>query len=956
MINKVAKARRMPKLWTKVVLSVALVQIPLFTLVTYLYIQEVRKDYLETVEWHSLTISQQLQKRAADLSGYTPEMQRTLGLNIDSQSLLNANKTEGVIHIGVIGRDGKTISSTDTWRLGKTEFEEQVKTVYNEPAPLTFIASNSYETLIPIYNAENPTPVSVVYIGFSRQAVNIKVINSIKYAAFLYFVFLLLSSILISVLIRGVVTQPISELSKAATNLVNGRLDTQIPKAHSYEVALLADSFANMSTSITEKIASLKGSEGKLRTLVSSIPGASYRCAYDEYWTMEFISNNVEILSGYPVTDFIQNAVRTYTSIIYSEDRQMVADIVQEGVEQKKIYTIEYRIVKADDTICWVFEKGQGVFDEQGNLQYLDGVIIDITDRKQTAEALMNSEERFSLAMQGANDGLWDWDLKNDVVYYSPRWKSMLGYAEDEVKPHLSEWERLVHADDMGKALSEVEACRNGIKDKFEVEFRMQHKDGQFLDILSRAFAVKDENGEMIRLVGTHVDITLRKQADAKISYQASHDALTNLVNRREFEHRTERLLSTISQTNDEHALCFMDLDRFKVVNDTCGHVAGDEMLRQLSAVLKETVRHHDTLARLGGDEFGVIMEHCSLADAHRVVASLQKAIQDYQFAWEGHSFKVGVSMGLVPITVETLNLTELLRDADAACYMAKDKGRNRIHVYHEEDSEIAERHGEMQWVTQIQHALDEDKFCLYAQAIVLLDNSTDKHYELLIRMVGDKGEKIPPGAFLPTAERYNLMTQIDRWVIENAFRLLAENPIFQSQINFVTINLSGQSLVEQSILEFIIAQIDKNGIDCEKIGFEITETAAISNLGVALKLISTLKERGCRFALDDFGSGFSSYGYLKKLPVDYLKIDGMFVKDMLDDPVDHAMVKSINEIGQVMGMETIAEFVENDEIKGMLREIGVNYAQGYGIEKPKPFDDLLRRSVNMIHINKSKG
>jgi diguanylate cyclase (GGDEF)-like protein len=442
-------------------------------------------------------------------------------------------------------------------------------------------------------------------------------------------------------------------------------------------------------------------------------------------------------------------------------------------------------------------------------------------------------------------------------------------------------------------------------------------------------------------------DITKRKQADEKLNFQASHDALTGLINRREFEHRAERLLSTVQQNRSQHALCFMDLDQFKVVNDTCGHMAGDELLRQLSSLLQNTVRHRDTLARLGGDEFGILMEHCSLDHAHRAAASLQKAIQDYQFSWEGQIFKVAVSIGLVSITESTLNLTELLKQADAACYMAKDRGRNRIHVHHPEDSDLAQRHGEMQWVTRLNHALKEDRFRLYAQAIVPLDASTDTHYEFLIRMLDDKGETIPPVAFLPAAERYNLIAQIDHWVIENALSLLADNPVFLNQINFCSINLSGQSLTEPNMLDFIITQLDKFGVAGEKICFEITETAAISNLTMAMKFISTLKDLGCRFALDDFGSGLSSFAYLKNLPVDYIKIDGMFVKDIVDDPIDHAMVKSINEIGQVIGMQTIAEFVENDDIKEMLREIGVNYAQGYSIGRPQPLDDLLSQSNN---------
>ena len=441
------------------------------------------------------------------------------------------------------------------------------------------------------------------------------------------------------------------------------------------------------------------------------------------------------------------------------------------------------------------------------------------------------------------------------------------------------------------------------------------------------------------------------KQAKQNLSYQASHDTLTGLVNRREFERRAEQLLSTIRQENSEHALCFMDLDQFKIVNDTCGHTAGDELLRQLSVVLQNTVRHSDTLARLGGDEFGVLMEHCSLDDAHRVATSLQKAIQEFQFSWEGKMIKIGVSIGLVPITDDLVSLTELLIHADAACYMAKDQGRNRIHVYHDEDLELAQRHGEMQWASRLNHALEEDRLCLFAQSIVPLDGSTDDHYELLIRMIDEEGKIVPPGSFLPAAERYNLIAKIDNWVIKNSFRLLAENPEFLNKIHFCSINLSGQSITENEFLNFVIDQLDKVGLPGEKICFEITETAAISNLSKAIKFISTMKGFGCLFALDDFGSGLSSFGYLKNLPVDYLKIDGMFVKNIVDDPIDHAMVKSINDIGHVMGMQTIAEFVENETIKNMLKEIGVNYGQGYGIGKPISFDTLLR-PPNDTHDN----
>jgi len=443
---------------------------------------------------------------------------------------------------------------------------------------------------------------------------------------------------------------------------------------------------------------------------------------------------------------------------------------------------------------------------------------------------------------------------------------------------------------------------------------------------------------------------------EAQMRFQASHDALTGLHNRHEFERGAERLIETAVQESGEHALCFMDLDQFKVVNDTCGHIAGDELLRQLSVVLQDAVRTNDTLARLGGDEFGILMEHCSLRQAHRTATQIQRNIQEFQFSWEGETFQIGVSIGLVAIDQTTASVTELLKHADAACYIAKDMGRNQIQVYNPDDTILERRHGEMQWVARINQALEKNRFTLYAQAIEPLGNSVDMHYELLLRMIDEDGEVIPPIKFLPAAERYDLMHKLDVWVVERALSLMAANPDFINQINFISINLSGQSLTHSKFLNSVITRIEQLDFEPEKLCFEITETAAISNLRAATDFINRLKNLGCHFALDDFGSGLSSFGYLKNLPVDYLKIDGVFVKDVAEDPIDHAMVKSINDIGHVMGMKTIAEFVENDAIRGILRDLSVDYAQGYEIGKPMPFEDVLELEETRNRLDLASG
>ena len=641
-----------------------------------------------------------------------------------------------------------------------------------------------------------------------------------------------------------------------------------------------------------------------------------------------------EVESGQSV-----NSYETYLELVHPDDREHInkfyTDIINNS---KQHYDIEHRLLMKDGRIKHIHQKCENIFNKNNELISCIGTTIDITERKQVEDKLRSSEEKYRAIFETTQVGMALCKMDGTLVEVNQGFLDIIGYNKEEAL-------KLIFWDISPNKYKEKEAellqtiSKTGRYGPYEKEYT--HKNGSLIPVLINGSVItgNDGNDYIWSLVQ---DISELKHADEKLNYQATHDSLTGLVNRNEFELRAGRLLSSVKQHNDNHALCFLDLDQFKVINDTCGHIAGDELLRQLTSVLQSVVRKRDTLARLGGDEFGILMEHCSLDDAHRVATTVKESIRNYQFIWEGHNFRVGASIGLVPITETSISLTELLKDADAACYMAKDKGRNRVHVYHAEDSEIAKRHGEMQWVKRINEALDNNQFCLYAQAIMPLDARKDKHYELLIRMIDEKGNTIPPGAFLPAAERYNLISQIDHWVIKKTCSLLKDNPEFLNQINFCSINLSGQSLTDHNILEFIISQLKSPCIDGKKICFEITETAAISNLNSAMKFISTIKAFGCRFALDDFGSGLSSFGYLKNLPVDYLKIDGMFVKDIADDPIDHAMVKSINEIGQVMNMQTIAEFVENDVIKGMLKEIGVDYAQGYGIEKPRPFEELL--------------
>jgi diguanylate cyclase (GGDEF)-like protein len=475
-------------------------------------------------------------------------------------------------------------------------------------------------------------------------------------------------------------------------------------------------------------------------------------------------------------------------------------------------------------------------------------------------------------------------------------------------------------------------------KKLFQSEINQKTLDGEDLTVII-SMPIPETDDGFRNIPVSILDITERKLTEQALSYQATHDALTGLINRSDFERRLARVLETARSSQDEHALCYLDLDQFKVINDTCGHMAGDELLRQLGQMLPTAVRKRDTLARLGGDEFGVLMEHCTLEQAHRVANEIRETIADFRFPWQQQVFRIGVSIGLVPITETSESVANVLSAADSACYAAKDEGRNRVHIFHLGDTELARRQGEMQWVGRINQALEDNRFALWSQKIVPAqsDSGGADHFELLLRLIDERGETVLPGAFLPAAERYGLATKLDRWVIAAALAWLGGHPQRLKQLHLCCINLSGASLADPEFLEFVQAQLQESGVPAEKICFEVTETATIANLSRAIDFMGKLKARGCKFALDDFGSGLSSFAYLKTLPVDYLKIDGAFVKDIVDDEVDLAMVRSINDVGKAMGKRTIAEFVENDAILQKLREIGVDYAQGYGIGPPTP-------------------
>ncbi|MGD8925751.1 MAG: EAL domain-containing protein, partial [Thioalkalispiraceae bacterium] len=462
-------------------------------------------------------------------------------------------------------------------------------------------------------------------------------------------------------------------------------------------------------------------------------------------------------------------------------------------------------------------------------------------------------------------------------------------------------------------------------------------------EIEYNASAINDQENQTYGGVIVFRDVTENRELERQLSHQASHDALTGLVNRREFEIRLNQAITNSKAEQTQYALLYLDLDQFKVINDMGGHNAGDELLKQLSKTVKNILRESDTLARLGGDEFGILLEACPLSKATDIAETIRQEISKINFYWHGQVYTVGVSIGIIMITEDSVGMNEVMSAVDTACYTAKDLGRNRIQVYQPGDQELTKRKNEMHWKQRITAAINDDAFILHAQEIfpVNKENNSTRFLEILIRLQDTEDKLISPHSFLPAAERYSLTTNIDRWVIAKTFSTITDLHLSQQDFNF-SINLSGTSLNTNEMLGFITNQFDKTGISPDMICFEITESMAIANMTSARKFISILKGLGCSFALDDFGKGLSSFTYLKHIPVDMIKIDGSFIRDIIDDPVSISFVESIINIAHVMGLTTVAEYVENEAIDRMIRKTGIDYVQGHFTSRSVPLDSIF--------------
>lgn len=637
---------------------------------------------------------------------------------------------------------------------------------------------------------------------------------------------------------------------------------------------------------------------------------------------------------------------KTIADITHPDD--VAADVeALERARQGEIrtWTREKRYIHKQGHVVWAQVNVAVHLDTSGTPLHTIAIIEDISARKQAEAALVHEKERALVTLHSIGDGVITTDASGLIDYLNP------------VAEMLTGWNL---ADARGQPLPVVfntvdEITRNPLPDLAEQCLKegrtdtLPH-DSVLLERYGREYAIADSvaplRGRAGDLLGTVVvfrDVTQHRMMERKLEYDASHDLLTGLVNRREFDLRLARAVASAREKGFAHAVCFIDLDQFKVVNDTAGHAAGDALLKQVPALLRGRFRERDTLARLGGDEFAVLLENCPLAEATKIAHRIVSTFNDWRFVWEGRPFQIGASVGVVGITEDSIDEGEVLCQADVACYAAKEAGRNRIHVYQTEADASSEHHTQIRVAARLTEALEQERFRLFCQPIVPLNETALRplRYEILIRLFDDEAGIILPGRFIPAAERYGLMTAIDRWVVATTFQTYVTH-VSPDRAFDVTINLSGLALGREDFAEFVLDQFAVTAMPPRRVCFEITETSAIQNFEQASIFAKRVREIGGSIALDDFGSGLSSFKYLRYLPIDHLKIDGTFVQSIIDSPKDMAMVSAINEIGHKLGLTTIAEYVDRKVLIDTLRDLGVDYAQGYAFGIPEPLENIL--------------
>ncbi|MGC8519316.1 MAG: EAL domain-containing protein [Steroidobacteraceae bacterium] len=706
------------------------------------------------------------------------------------------------------------------------------------------------------------------------------------------------------------------------------------------ELRILAHAAQIAGIAIARRFAeeALRTSEAKYRGLFESIVEGVYQSGRDG--RLKSVNPAFVAILGYESAEQLY-AMRDVSALYWNpEDR---AQFTRQVETQGEIRNAEFVLRRRDGQPVVVFENARAVRDASGRIVSYEGAITDITERKRAEQQIFAEKERAQVTLQSIGDAVISTDADGHIDYINPVAENLTAWRLEEARGRpIGEVLSLideVSRDPIDNPLLCVlgKARRNAATEQAVLVTRAGHD----VAIQESAAPICDRSGRVIGAVMVFHDVTRERRLKRALSYQASHDALTGLINRREFDNRLHATVLMAQRGEGVHALLYVDLDQFKVVNDTCGHQAGDRLLRDVTGLLQSRVRAADTIARLGGDEFGVLLENCTVEQSTRIAESVRQAIRDYRFTWGATTLSVGASVGIVQISSDTESVTNVMSAADIACYAAKDEGRNRIHLY-EADGLSHPRHREMHWVARVTRAAEENRLELYFQPIrPVTERPGPSFNELLVRLRDDDGRLVPPGEFIPAAERYNVMSVIDRWVVSRAIRCLTEWRDQGKALPLLAVNLSGTSLNDQSFIDFVMQHVEDTAL-AAALCFEITETAAVTNLSNVAFVMRELKTRGCKFSLDDFGTGLSSFMYLKSLPVDYLKIDGQFVRRIADDPVDRSMVEAVCKVGRTLGIETVAECVEVQSVLDELGRIGVDFAQGYFVAKPEPIAQLL--------------
>jgi diguanylate cyclase (GGDEF)-like protein/PAS domain S-box-containing protein len=695
-------------------------------------------------------------------------------------------------------------------------------------------------------------------------------------------------------------------------------------------------------------------SERELSRILDDMVDTYFLVGPDE--KLQRVSPSIECLLGYSVDECIH---KPWSNLFFDDNGHTAfANAIAGAFGALNNYEVRLRHREGHEV--WVTLNAHYRENRHGDRESFEGIARDTSATRKAKETLFQEKELWRVTLESIGDGVITTDTGGQVNYLNAVAEKMTGWTNQLAnhQPLAKVMNLRTESGDTAVKIPMQAWLEDGLKASLDHPAVLIHHSGTTEAAIElNGSPIKDSQNQTIGSVMVFHDVTKLRALTMQLSHQATHDALTGLINRVAFDARVEQAVHSAGKSEKQHTLCYIDLDQFKIVNDTCGHPAGDELLIQITRLLRSCLRESDVLARLGGDEFGVLLLGCPLKKAEAVTETLRQTVEAFRFRYDNKEFRVGTSIGVVPIPDNKTTLTDLMKAVDSACYVAKERGRNRIHVSKPDDKEIAQHHGQMQWMQRIQHAVEQDEFVLYAQPITAIEGALEqrKHAELLLRMVENKGtgkeQIILPDAFLPAAQRYHLMPLIDRWVLDNALKKLASNDAYMERLATCTINLSGQSLTDLKLYDYIIKLLKETKVDPRRICFEITESAVIANMEIAQQFVNGMRKIGCRFALDDFGSGLSTFDYLKQLNVDYVKLDGSLIRDVATSRVSQAMVHAVNYVAHVMGMKTIAEFVESDAILQTLRNLSVDYAQGYAIGKPQPLDcyspDLVGDSLS---------